>query len=84
MPPTHLSTTRDQVFISYSRKDKKWLERLQTHLRPRIRNGKVDVWSDDRIQAGDEWRKEIERALDKVGAPRKVVAIYRASDFLAK
>ena len=26
----------------------------------------------------------IERALDKVGAPRKVVAIYRASDFLAK
>ena len=25
---------RDQVFISYSRKDKDWLERLQTMLKP--------------------------------------------------
>ena len=30
---------RDQVFISYSRKDKDWLERLQTMLVPLARTG---------------------------------------------
>lgn len=37
---------RDQVFISYSHKDKKWLERLHPTLKPLVRHGTVSVWAD--------------------------------------
>ncbi len=76
---------RTNVFISYSHKDKKWLERLQAHLKPLERAGLVDRWDDTRIEAGDEWRKEIRQALD---AARVVVLLvsadFMASDFIAK
>jgi hypothetical protein len=52
-----------RVFISYSHADRKWLERLQVHLRPLIRDSIADIWDDNRIQAGDAWRIEIRKRL---------------------
>jgi hypothetical protein len=59
---------RDQVFISYSHKDREWLSKLQTMLKPLVRNKIISVWEDTKISAGDEWRGEIKEALARAKA----------------
>ena len=34
------------IFVSYSHRDRKWLERLQVHLKPLVRAGNIDLWDD--------------------------------------
>ncbi len=70
---------RHRVFVSYSHKDRRWLERLQVHLKELNRRQLIDLWDDTRIQAGDSWNDEIESAID--GAAAAILMI--SADFLA-
>ncbi len=70
---------RTKVFISYSHRDKEWLDRLQVHLKPLERAGIIDRWDDPRIKAGERWKVKIREAL----ATAKVVVVLLSGDFLA-
>jgi serine/threonine protein kinase len=77
--------TRTRVFVSYSHKDRKWLERLQVHMEPLVRQGTVDLWDDSHIRSGSDWRSEIRDALSSAQVAILLIsADFLASDFIAE
>jgi hypothetical protein len=52
------------VFISYSHKDAKWLEKLKQFLRPLEEQELIRVWDDTEIRAGSDWLGDIRNALE--------------------
>lgn len=69
---------RGGIFISYSHKDKKWLERVQVHLKPLERLG-VTRFDDTLIKPGSKWREEIRVAIKSA----RVAILLVSADFLA-
>lgn len=68
-----------QVFISYSHKDKEWLDRLNVHLAPIKRNHSIVIWDDTTLRPGMQWDEEIKKALSSVQA----AILLLSADFLA-
>ncbi len=52
------------VFISYSHKDEDWKDRLVTHLGVLRAQGLIDIWEDRQIEAGADWHKNIQDAMN--------------------
>lgn len=70
---------RNKVFVSYSHRDSKWLERLEVFLKPLERGGLVLLWDDTRIAPGQPWRVAIRTAL----ATSRIAVLLISADFLA-
>jgi small GTP-binding protein len=72
-----------KIFISYSHKDETYKDELVTMLAGLQSNGVIDAWHDRRIEAGDEWYKSIQDAMDDCDLSLLLVSPdYLASRFI--
>ncbi|MDQ6827420.1 MAG: TIR domain-containing protein, partial [Gemmatimonadota bacterium] len=79
------ASRRDQVFISYSRADIEWKNRLLTHLSPLVHDAQLVVWDDSQISPGAKWREEISLAMSRTRVAVLLVSPdYLASDFVRR
>jgi hypothetical protein len=86
-PKTYPRRTKSRregaVFVSYAREDRLWLDRLCRHLRPLVRNGKIEMWHDQMIAPGKKWVEEIEGALSVSSVAILLLSsAFVASDFI--
>lgn len=72
-------TPRSRVFISYCHRDTRWLERLKAVLAPEIRNDRLDVWDDQLLDPGEDWRERIRENI----ARARVAILLVTPGFLA-
>lgn len=74
-----LSGRRCRVFVSYARIDEPYRRRLDVHLAPLVRDGLIEVWSDQSVEVGADWQHDIEHEL----ATADVVIFLVTPDFVA-
>ena len=72
-------SARTRVFISYSHKDKRYLEKFRAHLASSVQQGELEIWDDTRIEPGSHWEDEIKQAI----ASAKVFILLVSADFMA-
>jgi hypothetical protein len=74
-----------KIFISYSHRDRDYLDRMLVHFKPLEKAGLIDPWVDTRLKAGDRWKQDIAAALQAASvAVLLVSADFLASDFIVK
>jgi len=67
-----------KIFISYAHKDEKWKNRLVKQLKVLEPEGFCDIWEDRKIRIGDDWKPEIETALNE----SDIAILMVSADFL--
>ncbi len=59
---------RETIFISYSHKDRRWLEEIRKFLNVLEQKGVIRFWDDSQIEPGVPWENEIKSVLDTAKA----------------
>jgi hypothetical protein len=73
------STRAISVAFSYSHKDEKLRDQLETHLRLLQRNGIIKTWHDRKIMPGDKWVGVIDENFKRAD----LILLLVSADFLA-
>jgi internalin A len=74
-----------RLFYSYSHKDEKLRDELEIHLKLLQRQGLIDTWHDRKIEAGDEWKQQIDDNLERADIILLLIsANFIASDYCYK
>jgi hypothetical protein len=73
------------IFISYSRRNGPWVDRLRTLFQPMERRGMLSTWSDADLEAGLPWEPQL---LSSIAAARAALLLVTpallASDYVKK
>lgn len=76
------------IFISYSHKDTAWREELESYLRILALNDErvgLETWSDQELQAGDEWRTKIRAIMERASLAVLIVTKnFLSSEFISR
>jgi len=68
-----------EVFISYSHKDQRYRNKLETHLALLKQEGLISVWHDRKIGAGEAWADQIDAHLNAA----QMILLLVSPDFIA-
>jgi ATP-dependent Clp protease ATP-binding subunit ClpC len=68
-----------RIFYSYSHRDRRLREQLQTHLHILKRQGYIEEWHDREIRAGQEWKEAIDDNLKSAD----IILLLISANFLA-
>jgi hypothetical protein len=79
-----------RIFICYAHKDndnpdlsKRWLDRLLEQLAPLQLQDKAEIWSDEKIELGDDWHEKIQSVLQEVKAAVLLISpSFLASEYI--
>lgn len=72
-------------FLSYSRADRSYADKLRLHFEPAIRAEELTLWSDNDIAAGEIWEQKILEALDNASFALLLISPdFLASEFITK
>src|SRR5882724_6600891 len=72
------SMSRANIFISYSHRDRHWQEWLVTHLGVLEREGRIELWHDQRLVPGEDFA----RRLDEQMRTARIAVLLLSADFL--
>lgn len=77
------ASTKPVIFISYSHKERPWLDYVRSFLAPLAKHGTLTIWDDERLQIGDDWKGDIFSAIDACDVFIVLVSRYSlASNFI--
>jgi TIR domain len=81
------TTTGGKIFVSYAREDAAWLDKFKLQLVPYLPHDDHDLelWDDQRIQPGQKWEVEIDKALQHCNVAVLIVSEhFLNSEFIRK
>lgn len=70
---------RVKIFFCYAHEDAALLDQLKQHLKPLQRQGIFDMWYDQDISAGTEWKREIDKHLNAAD----IILLLISPDFIS-